>query len=238
MQRQLSLTANLAGVDLGTARRQVQTALASLPPPPSKVTVQMRGQLATLTELMANLRSGILLSIGVIVLVLTAFFQSIKRTVVVLSTLPAVLAGVTLALAITGTTVNLQSLMGTIMAIGVAVSNAILLVAACEAFRSRGLDGPTAAVAGARTRLRPILMTSLAMIGGMAPMALGLGDGAEQSIPLGRAVIGGLAASTIATLLIVPAVFALLHRKSGLHSASLDPHDPSSRHHTPAPATV
>lgn len=238
MQRQLSLTANLAGVDLGTARRQVRAALAKLPPPPSKVTVQIRGQLATLTELMSNLQSGILLSIGVILLVLTAFFQSLKRTVVVVSTIPAVLAGVTLALAITETTVNLQSLMGTIMAIGVAVSNAILLVAACETYRSSGLDGPKAAVAGARTRLRPILMTSLAMIGGMAPMAMGVGEGAEQSIPLGRAVVGGLVASTVATLFIVPAVFALLHRTPGNHSASLDPHDPSSRHHTPHPATA
>ncbi len=235
MQRQLSLTANLAGVDLGTARRQVQAALKDLPIPPPKVTVQTRGQLATLAELMSSLQGGVLLSIGVIVLVLTAFFQSMKRTVVVLSTIPAVLAGVVLALAITGTTVNLQSLMGMIMAIGVAVSNAILLVAACEACRTGGLDGSRAAVAGARSRLRPILMTSLAMIGGMTPMALGLGDGAEQTIPLGRAVIGGLMASTVATLLIVPPVFALLHRKAGRDSASLDPHDVSSRHYTAPP---
>ena len=236
MQRQLSLTANLAGVDLGTARRQVQAVLDSLPVPPAKVTVQTRGQLATLTELLSNLRGGILLSIGVIILVLTAFFPSMKRTLVVLSTVPAVLAGVVLALSITGTTVNLQSLMGAIMAIGVSVSNAILLVAACEASRAGGLDGPRAAVAGACSRMRPILMTSLAMIGGMTPMALGMGDGAEQSIPLGRAVIGGLAASTVATLFIVPTVFALLHRSSGRHSASLDPFDVNSRHYT-APST-
>jgi len=127
-----------------------------------------------------------------------------------------VVAGVVLALRLTGTTVNLQSFMGSIMAIGVAVANAILLVTFAERHRREGAaDAPEAAVEGARGRLRPILMTSCAMIAGMVPMGLGLSEGSEQTAPLARAVIGGLAAATLATLIVLPAVFALVQAEDG-----------------------
>jgi predicted RND superfamily exporter protein len=131
----------------------------------------------------------------------------------------------------TGTTLNLQSFMGSIMAIGVAVANAILLVTFAEEHRrEEGAGADTAAVLGAMGRVRPILMTSCAMTAGMVPMALGLTEGGEQSAPLGRAVIGGLVAATIATLTVLPTVFALVQGWAGRESASLDPDDPASPH--------
>lgn len=119
--------------------------------------------------------------------------------------------------------------MGAIMAIGVSVANSILLVTFAERRRLEGDTALAAAVYGARSRLRPILMTTIAMIAGMVPMALAIGEGAEQTAPLGRAVIGGLAASTLATLIVLPAVFAMAQRSVSTHSASLDPLDPASK---------
>jgi multidrug efflux pump subunit AcrB len=115
--------------------------------------------------------------------------------------------------------------MGAIMAVGVAVANAILLVTFAERSRMRGAEANAAAVEGAQSRLRPILMTSLAMIAGMMPMALALGEGGEQTAPLGRAVVGGLAAATLATLLILPSVFAIVQTRAHRRGASLDPGD-------------
>src|SRR5690606_10900948 len=146
----------------------------------------------------------------------------------------AVVAGVVLALWATGTTLNIQSYMGAIMAIGVAVANAILLVTFADRARINGAQATAAAVEGAASRLRPILMTSLAMIAGMLPIAIGLGEGGEQTAPLGRAVIGGLAAATLATLVVLPAVFAIVQARAGRRSASLDPDDTSSAEHAPA----
>src|SRR5207302_190146 len=125
------------------------------------------------------------------------------------------------------------SFMGAIMAVGVAVANAILLVTFAERARREGRGAVEAGAEGARTRVRPILMTSCAMIAGMIPMALGLGEGGDQTAPLGRAVIGGLAAATATTLLILPAVFALVMGGAGRASASLDPFDPASPHFVP-----
>jgi len=134
-------------------------------------------------------------------------------------------AGVALALWVTGTTLNVQSFMGAIMAIGVSVANAILLITFAEQRRREGQESKDAAMIAASSRLRPILMTSFAMIAGMIPMALGLGDGGEQTAPLGRAVIGGLAASTAAVLLILPLVFAMAQSRASRASASLHPGD-------------
>jgi multidrug efflux pump subunit AcrB len=131
---------------------------------------------------------------------------------------------------LTRTTLNIQSFMGAIMAIGVAVANAILLVTFAERSRIGGLEPWEAAIEGARSRLRPILMTSFAMLAGMVPMALGLGEGGEQSAPLGRAVIGGLLGATCATLIILPAILATLQSRHARISASLDPDDPHSRY--------
>ena len=119
--------------------------------------------------------------------------------------------------------------MGTIMAIGVATANAILLLTFAEASRRDGMSAQEAAVEGAQSRLRPILMTSFAMLAGMVPMALALGEGGEQTAPLGRAVIGGLGAATLATLLVLPSVFAIVQGQAGTISSSLHPDDPDSR---------
>jgi multidrug efflux pump subunit AcrB len=162
-------------------------------------------------------------------LMLLAHFQSLRLALAVISTIPAVLTGIVGMLWLTGTTLNLQSAIGAIMAIGVAVANAILLVTFAEAARQAGSTPLDAALAGATSRLRPILMTSAAMIAGMVPMALGLGEGGAQTAPLGRAVAGGLLVVTGATLVVLPAVFALL-APSQFQSASLDPEDPASRH--------
>jgi multidrug efflux pump subunit AcrB len=150
---------------------------------------------------------------------------------VVVSTVPAVICGVLLALLVTGATLNVQSFMGAIMAIGIAVANAILLVTFAEASRHEGAAVLEAALEGASSRLRAILMTALAMIAGMTPIALGLGEGGEQTAPLGRAVIGGLALATFATLTVLPSIYAIAQRRARLSAPSLDPDDPASMHY-------
>lgn len=228
-QRMVTVTANLVGEDLGTASGKIAQALKKIAVPP-KVTVSVRGQTPAMEELQGGLRTGFLLAVVVILLLLAANFQSFRLALVVVSTVPAVLVGVALALWLTGVTLNIQSYMGAIMAVGVAVANAILLVTFAERSRVGGATASAAAVEGAQSRLRPILMTSLAMIAGMIPMALGLGEGGAQTAPLGRAVIGGLTAATLATLLILPAVFALVQNAASTRSASLDPNDTESAH--------
>ena len=228
MQRLVTVTANITGADLGSVATQVTDALKELGQPPPGVSIAMRGQVVPLQQMMDGLRSGLLLAVVVIFLLLAADFQSLTLSLLVVSTTPAVIAGVILMLWLTGTTLNIQSFMGAIMAIGVAVSNAILLVTFAERGRLAGASAPDAAVEGARSRLRPILMTSLAMIAGMVPMALGLGEGGQQAAPLGRAVIGGLAVATVATLLVLPAMFVLAQARAHRRSASLDPDDPQS----------
>src|SRR5262249_52305566 len=185
--------------DLGRVAGHVQRALERVGAPPQGATVEIRGQIRPLNEILQGLAIGLGMSIVVILLLLTANFQSVKLALTVVSTTPAVLTGVGVMLGLTGTTVNLQSFMGAIMAIGVAVANAILLVTFAEQHRrAEGVDSDRAAIEGAKGRLRPILMTSCAMIAGMVPMALGWSEGGEQTAPLGRAVIGGLAAATLA----------------------------------------
>jgi multidrug efflux pump subunit AcrB len=188
---------------------------------------QMFGGLAG-GRIYEGLTGGLILAVVVILLLLTAYFQSVRLSLVVVSTAPAVLAGVVLALMATRTTLNLQSFMGTIMAIGVAVANAILLTTFAEQGRREGKEVSAAAVEGAKHRLRPILMTSCAMIAGMVPMSLGLGEGGEQTAPLARAVIGGLAVATFGTLFILPSVFAVIQGRSSTRSVSLDPDDAES----------
>jgi multidrug efflux pump subunit AcrB len=177
-----------------------------------------------LNEMLSGLQPGLGTAILAIFLMLTANFQSLRLSLAVVSVLPAALAGVVLALWITGTTLNIESFMGAIMAVGVAVSNAILLVTFAERERASRVAA-AAAVEGGSSRLRPILMTSLAMIAGMLPMAMGLGESGGQSAPLGRAVVGGLVLATVATLLVLPAIFALLSR-GATQSASLLPAEP------------
>ncbi len=233
MQRMVTIVTNVAGEDLGHAADRVSAAIARAGEPPRGVTVALRGQAAPMRDTLAGLRVGLVLSIGVIFLLLAANFQSVWNAVIVLSTMPAVLAGIMVALALTGTTLNIQSFLGAIMAIGVAVANAILLVSFAETRWQAGRSAEEAAIEGAQGRLRPILMTSAAMIAGMIPMALALGEGGEQTAPLGRAVIGGLAAATLATLLILPTVFALIKGRSRPVAVSLDPDDPQSAYYDP-----
>jgi len=224
-QRMVTIIGNITGADLGAASREVSAAIARAGDAPRGVTVNVRGQVPPMRQTQSGLQLGLLLAIAVIFLLLTANFQSLRVALVILSMIPAVVAGVAAALWITGTTLNVQSFMGAIMAIGVSVANAILLVTFAEQRRREGQEAKAAAIYGAESRLRPILMTSFAMIAGMIPMALGIGEGSEQTAPLGRAVIGGLGASTIAVLLVLPLVFAIAQSKASRASASLHPDD-------------
>ena len=226
--RTVSLGANIYGEALGRVATQVQRAIQQAGDLPARVSVNVKGQVPPMQELYRGLRLGLLIATGVIVLLLAANYQSFRLALSVVLTVPAVAAGVVIALWLTRTTINIQSLMGAIMAIGVAVANAILLVTFAERNRLDGAEAVDAAIHGATGRLRPILMTSFAMIAGMIPMALGLGGGGEQTAPLGRAVIGGLVGATIATLLVLPAIFATVQRTRLRKSASLDPDDPDS----------
>ncbi len=228
MRRLVSMTANIEGEDLGRVSERIAAAIAAAGPPPPGVQVDVRGQVAPMREMFQGLAFGLALAVGVIFLLLTAYFQSVRLALTAVAAVPAVLCGVVVTLLATRTTLNIQSFMGTIMAVGVAVANAILLVTFAERYRKDGRTSVEAGVAGARTRVRPILMTRLAMIAGMVPMALGLGEGGDQTAPLGRAVIGGLLASTLATLTLLPAVFALVMGGSSTGSVSLSPTDPES----------
>jgi len=223
------ISANSATDDLGGAARAIERAVADLGPPPRGVSVSVRGQVSALHQLFRELAGGLGAAIVVILLLLTANFQSLRLALVVVSTTPAAIAGVVLTLLVTRTSVNLESFMGTIMAIGVAVANAILLVTFAEQNRRSGAEAHAAARAAAAERLRPVLMTTLAMIAGMTPMALALGQGSEETAPLGRAVIGGLAFATLATLFALPTVFGIAQRRAPVGSRSLDPEDPQGR---------
>jgi multidrug efflux pump subunit AcrB len=233
MRRLVSLTANIEGEDLGRVSSHVERALLAAGTPPRGVLVDVRGQIVPYQQMFRGLTLGLALAVVVIFLLLTAYFQSPRLALVSVSAVPAVLAGVAAMLLATGTTLNIQSFMGAIMAIGVAVSNAILLVTFAEENRLKGGSAGEAAARGAASRLRPILMTSCAMIAGMFPMSLALGEGGQQTAPLGRAVIGGLAAATLATLILLPSLFAVIMGGGKTHSASLDPDDPHSPHFCP-----
>jgi multidrug efflux pump subunit AcrB len=234
MQRVISLTANLHGESVGDAAQQIQQAIHRAGTPPRGVTVAVRGQIEPLGQTVSGLRIGLLLSILVIFLLLTFNFQSLRLALTVLLTVPAVLCGVVLMLFVTCTTLNVQSFMGAIMAIGVAVANAILFVTFSEFSRKQGTAATEAAIEGGRSRVRAILMTAAAMIFGMTPMALGLGESGGQTAPLGRAVIGGLAAATVSTLFILPSLYAILQSKSTNVSPSLNPYDPESKYYEKA----
>lgn len=228
-QRVVSLTANVHGVALGQAAEGIRNAIREAGEPPRGVTVAIRGQIPALEQTHDGLLRGLLVAVLAIGLLLTAYFQSLRIALAVLSTVPAVLCGVVIALALSGTTLNVQSFMGAIMALGIAVANAILLVAFAEERRRLGESPLASALTSGSARLRAILMTAAAMMVGMIPMALGLGEGGAHAAPLGRAVIGGLLFATAATLTVVPAVYVLLHARASTASPSLNPEDPASR---------
>src|SRR5438093_6300730 len=230
MQRVVSFIANVHDTPLGEVIAEIRQAISRHGAPPRSISVNNRGQVPAFEETLAGLRTGLLLSILVIFLLLAANFQSFRLAVAVISPVPAVICGVLLILILTGTTLNVQSFMGAIMAVGISVANAILLVTFAENARREGASVHDAAVEGGRGRLRAILMTATAMIAGMIPMALGTGDRA-QIAPLGRAAIGGLLVATVATLTVLPAVYTLVQARVRTVSPTLDPDDPASAHY-------
>ncbi len=230
----LSVTANLYKKDLGRASADVDAAVASLGKLPRGLTIEKKGLMQVLTDTLDSLQTGLLVAIAVIFLMLSANFQSFKVSLVTLCTVPAVLLGSLALLMLTGSTLNLQSYMGMIMSVGVSISNSVLLVTNAEQLRMHSGNALQAARESAAVRLRPILMTSVAMVVGMLPMASGLGEGGDQAAPLGRAVIGGLIASTFAALFILPLIFAWVQGKTGIVSVSLDPSDKDSKHYIPS----
>jgi multidrug efflux pump subunit AcrB len=230
-QHVVSLTANLHGMTLGEAAKKINSALAKAGDPPKGLSVRMRGEIPPLEQTLSGLRVGLLLAVLVIFLLLAANFQSLRLAFAIVLTIPAVLCGVLLMLMLTGTTLNVQSLTGAIMAIGIAVANSILLVTFAESARHEGRVSLEAAQEGAGGRLRAVLMTAAAMICGTLPMAIGFGEGGAQSAPLGRAVIGGLIVSTFTTLTMLPSLYAILQRNAGAKSSSLNPMDPESRYY-------
>ena len=235
-QRVVSLTANLHGMTLGEAVPELNNAIAKAGPAPRGVSVQFRGQIPPLEDTISGLRIGLLLAIAIIFLLLAANFQSMRLALAIILTIPAVLCGVLFMLRFTGTTLNIQSFMGAIMAIGIAVANSILLISFAERRRQEGRPLLEAAAEGAAGRLRAVLMTATAMIFGMVPMAIGASEGGAQAAPLGRAVIGGLIVSTFATLTILPSIYAILQTKAAFRSPSLNPTDPQSPYfETPGP---
>ncbi len=224
----LSVTANLNKKDLGHAALDVQRAIQNLGKLPKGMTIQTKGMINLLDETLNSLQSGLLVAIVVIFLMLSANFQSFRLSSIVLFGVPSVLVGALGLLIISGSTLNLQSYMGIIMSVGVSISNSVLMIIQAESVRKKSSNSQMAALEAVSLRLRPILMTSLAMMVGMIPMAAGLGEGGDQTAPLGRAVIGGLFASTFSTILILPLVFAWIQEKTRVTSVSLDPTDPES----------
>ncbi len=222
-RRFITVSANIYKMDLGTATNDVQKCLKEIGTPPKGLIASVEGMSNLLTDTLKSLQNGLGFAILVIFLLLAANYQSFKVSLTVLVTIPAVILGSITALLITGSTLNLQSYMGMIMSTGVSVANAILIVTNAEILRLEYKDAYKAAITSASIRLRPILMTSFAMIAGMIPMASGLGEAGEQSAPLGRAVIGGLFASTLAALFILPLVFAWVQKSTSYEEPSLMP---------------
>jgi multidrug efflux pump subunit AcrB len=204
------------GRDLGAVSRDIAPILeASRESLPRGSQLMVRGQIETMRSSFAGLLTGLAFAIILVYLLIVVNFQSWLDPFIIVSALPAALAGIIWMLFASGTTISVPALTGAIMCVGVATANSILIVSYAKDEVARGRPAVDAALDAGFMRFRPVLMTALAMIIGMIPMALGLGEGGEQNAPLGRAVVGGLALATVATLLFVPAVFALLHRPGG-----------------------
>jgi len=224
--RMLTLSANITGDDLGRVSKETDAAIQRAGALPRGTSVQVRGQIAPMKETLSSLSIGLALAALAIFLLLSANFESLRLASVVLTMAPATICGVIVMLFVTGTTLNIESYMGAIMAVGVGTANAILLVTFAEEHRRAGASSIESGIEGVKQRMRPILMTSAAMIAGMIPMALA----AEVTAPLGRAVIGGLIAATLANLTVLPLVFSVVQQRATSASPSLDPDDPESRY--------
>jgi multidrug efflux pump subunit AcrB len=222
-RRYLTVIANIHQQDLSVATKDVQGQLNKLETPPRGMTVELQGMAVLLEDTMGSLQIGLGFAIVVIFLLLAANYQSLKLSLTALLTIPAVVLGSLSVLIITGSTLNLQSYMGMIMSTGVSVANAILVVSNAETMRMIHGNAFEGALRSAESRIRPIIMTTMAMVAGMIPMAMGMGEAGEQVAPLGRAVIGGLLASTIAVLVILPLAYSLARQNDSLASPSLLP---------------
>jgi multidrug efflux pump subunit AcrB len=181
----------------------------------------MRGQVQTMTSSFVGLAIGLVMSIVLVYLLIVVNFQSWLDPFIIITALPGALAGIVWILLLTHTTLNVPSLTGSVMCMGVATANSILVISFARERMRDGLTAWDAALEAGYTRMRPVIMTALAMIIGMVPMALGMGEGGEQNAPLGRAVIGGLIFATVATLLFVPVVFSMIHSHRAARAARL-----------------
>ncbi len=224
----IDILTSVDGRDLGGTYDDIATLIEEARkdlPRGSEITV--RGQIETLQTAYVALGWGLLLAVALVYLLLVVNFQSWLDALIIVSALPAALAGIAWMLYLSGTPLSVPALTGTIMTVGVATANSILVVAFARQRLAEGLTPVMAALEAGSTRLRPVLMTASAMVIGMAPMALGLGEGAEQNAPLGRAVIGGLSMATLSTLVLVPLVFAVVHGwVARRHPSRLPPHFP------------
>ena len=206
------MTANVAATsNLGDASSAVENVLRELPPPEG-FSVKVSGQREAQAQAFAGLLLSALLAVVLVYMVLASQFKSLLQPVIIMMSVPLGLAGVMVALFVTGTTLSVNSFMGIIMMVGIVVSNGVLLVDYANVLRRRGDDLVAATVHAGQTRLRPILMTTIATIVGLIPMALGIGEGSETNLPLARAVIGGLTVSTVMTLFLIPVLYSLLGR--------------------------
>ncbi len=213
IQRVINVQGNADGRDLGAIGADIQKAIAGLQGVPPTMRITLRGQIESMNSSFSSLAGGLLLAIVLVYLLMVVLFQSWLDPLIIMVAVPGALVGVLWMLALTGTTLNVESFMGTIMAVGIAVSNSILLVNFANEIRvERNLGALEGALEAGKTRLRPVLMTALAMILGMLPMAFALGEGGEQNAPLGRAVIGGLLMATVVTLFLVPLVYTVLRK--------------------------
>jgi multidrug efflux pump subunit AcrB len=225
LRRVVDVYANVQDRDLGGVSRQITRILnANAESLPRGTYVTLKGQVQTMNSSYTGLLGGLIFSIALVYLLIVINFQSWTDPFIIITALPAALAGIVLFLFFTRTALSVPALMGAIMCMGVATANSILVVSFAKSRLEEHGDAISAAVEAGITRFRPVIMTALAMIIGMVPMALGMGDGGEQNAPLGRAVIGGLLCATIATLLFVPSVFALIHGRKKTEPAALKEH--------------
>jgi multidrug efflux pump subunit AcrB len=210
----MDIYVSVQGRDMGSVSNQIQKLVDQLRPElPRGTQVAMLGQAQTMRSSFIQLGVGLVMAIVMVYLLIVVNFQSWADAFIIITALPAALAGICWMLMLSGTTLSVPALTGAIMTMGVATANSILIVSFARQRMNEGLDPVTAARDAGATRIRPVLMTALAMMIGMIPMALGLGEGAEQNAPLGRAVIGGLMFATVSTLLFVPVIYAGVHRR-------------------------
>ena len=237
IQPVIDVYGGVSGRDLGGVLRDLKPLLAQAEQElPRGSFINLRGQAETMQTSFKGLSVGLVMAMVLIYLLLVVNFQSWLDPFIIITALPGALAGVVWALHLSFTTLSVPALMGAIMSLGVATANSVLVVTFARNARNEGTDPLTAAWEAGVSRLRPVLMTAAAMVIGMFPMALALGEGGEQNAPLGRAVIGGLVLATIATLFFVPVVFSLLHRRAPVSSEASNVVPPQTGGVAPSPA--